>query len=87
MCHTLLDTPLCQVTCDRTESAMARPIEPTPTLEGAAAERLLSDLETVCTPAEAKSRVEWARRERAAMMGQTIVPDTSAAPSGSGTRR
>jgi hypothetical protein len=54
---------------------MARPIEPTPTLEGAAAEKLLSDLAAVCTPSEARARVEWARRQRAAMLnGEWTLP-------------
>lgn len=47
---------------------MARPIEPTPTLEGPDAERLLKDLANVCTPAEARQRIEAARRERDEMM-------------------
>jgi hypothetical protein len=40
---------------------MARPIEPTPVLEGEDAERLLRDLENTCTPEEAKRRVQKAR--------------------------
>ena len=47
---------------------MARPIDPTPTLDGTAAERLLKDLENVCSPAEARTRIDWAKRERAQMM-------------------
>jgi hypothetical protein len=35
---------------------MARPIEPTPILEGEDAERLLRDLENVCSPEEARRR-------------------------------
>lgn len=54
---------------------MARPIEPTPTLEGKAAEKLLSDLAEVCTPSEARARVDWAREQRAAMMnGEWTLP-------------
>ena len=54
---------------------MARPIEPTPTLEGAAAEKLLSDLATVCSPLEARARIDWARQQRAAMMnGEWTLP-------------
>lgn len=59
---------------------MARPIEPTPELEGAAAERLLRDLESVCTPKEAKRRVDWARRERAAMMKAPTLAVEKAEP-------
>ena len=40
---------------------MARPIEPTPVLEGEDGERLLRDLARTCTPEEAKRRVEKAR--------------------------
>jgi hypothetical protein len=47
---------------------MARPIEPTPMLQGEDAERLLSDLAKVCSPQEAQRRIELARRERAEMM-------------------
>lgn len=47
---------------------MARPIEPTPVLEGAAAERLLTQLERICTPTEAQKRMDWAREARAEMM-------------------
>lgn len=43
------------------EIVMARPIEPTPVLEGEDAERLLRDLERTCTPEEAKRRVQKAR--------------------------
>ena len=54
---------------------MARPIEPTPTLEGAAADKLLSDLAEVCTPSEAQARVNWARQQRAAMLnGEWTLP-------------
>ncbi len=42
---------------------MAKPIQPTPPLEGEDAERLLRDLENVCTTEEAARRVEWARRQ------------------------
>jgi hypothetical protein len=47
---------------------MARPIEPTPVLEGPDAEKLLRDLANVCTPSEAQRRIESARREREKMM-------------------
>lgn len=41
---------------------MARPIEPTPTLVGADAERLLDELERVAPPDEIARRREAARR-------------------------
>jgi hypothetical protein len=47
---------------------MARPIEPTPSLTGSDAMRLLQDLAQVCQPSEAERRIESARRERAEMM-------------------
>ena len=47
---------------------MARPIESTPVLEGEDAERLLRDLENVCSPEEAKRRMEWAQVQLADMM-------------------
>jgi len=47
---------------------MARPIEPTPTLEGAAAEKLLSELANVCPPDEVRRRIDEARSARAEMM-------------------
>jgi hypothetical protein len=50
---------------------MARPIEPTPTLHGEDAERLLAELEQVCSPKEAEDRIAWAKRERAKMMRRT----------------
>jgi len=53
---------------------MARPIEPTPTLEGAAAEKLLTSLVNVCTPSEARARVDWARDQRTAMMNGESLP-------------
>jgi len=54
---------------------MARRIEPTPTLKGAAAEKLLNDLAAVCTSSEARARVDWARQQRAAMMnGEWPLP-------------
>jgi hypothetical protein len=56
---------------------MARPIEPTPALEGQAAERLMVELEQVCSPREAQSRVDWARRERAAMLAESPKVVTS----------
>lgn len=47
---------------------MARPIEPTPVLEGEDAERLLRDLEDTCTPEEVKRRVDEARKLLAKVM-------------------
>lgn len=47
---------------------MARPIQPTPVLEGTDAKRLLEDLGAVCTPSEAKARIDAARRELSEMM-------------------
>ena len=41
---------------------MARPIEPTPVLEGDDAERLLDQLENVCSPDEAERRIAVARK-------------------------
>ena len=49
---------------------MARPIEPTPSLDGEEAERLLEELENVCSPEEVKRRTEWARK----LLSQVIVP-------------
>ena len=46
---------------DEIERLMARPIEPTPTLEGEAAQRLLRDLDKGCSPPEAKRRIDSAR--------------------------
>jgi hypothetical protein len=40
---------------------MARPIEPTPTLKGKDAKRLLRDLADVCSPEEARRRQDTAR--------------------------
>jgi hypothetical protein len=40
---------------------MALPIEPTPVLEGEAAEELLAELEAVCSQEEAKRRIAAAR--------------------------
>jgi hypothetical protein len=40
---------------------MAHPIEPTPVLEGEAAEELLAQLEAVCSQEEAKRRIAVAR--------------------------
>lgn len=40
---------------------MARPIEPTPTLQGEDADRLRRDLANVCSPQEAERRIEQAR--------------------------
>lgn len=56
---------------------MARPIEPTPVLEGEDAERLLRDLESTCTPEEAKLRVQKARALLAKVMDPN--PDDRAA--------
>jgi hypothetical protein len=56
---------------------MAKPIEPTPVLEGEDAERLLRELEVVCSPDEAKRRTEWARRELAELMRPKSVPRDS----------
>ncbi len=39
---------------------MAKPIEPTPVLQGEDAERLLRDLEKVCSPEEAERRIDKA---------------------------
>jgi hypothetical protein len=50
------------------DALMARPIEPTPTLEGAAAEKLLAELAHVCPPEEARRRIDEARNARAEMM-------------------
>jgi len=41
---------------------MARPIEPTPVVEGEHAERLLEQLEDVCSPEEAARRIAAARK-------------------------
>ncbi len=54
----LSDEPTCK-TCQ----AVA-----TRTQKAAAASELAKAMERVCTPTEAKARVDWARRERAAMM-------------------
>ena len=37
--------------------SVAKPIEPTPVLKGEDAERLLRDLEKVCSPEEAERRI------------------------------
>ena len=48
---------------------MAQPIQPTPTLSGIDAERLVEDLySVVVTPEERTRRTEAARRRRAEMM-------------------
>jgi hypothetical protein len=52
---------------------MAKPIQPTPTLRGKDAERLLRDLANVCTPAEAKRRIARARKVRAEMMRPKVA--------------
>ena len=51
---------------------MARPIEPTPVLEGEDAERLLDQIEIVCTPEETERRVAAARK----LLAQVLVPGT-----------
>lgn len=43
-------------------------IKATPTLEGEDADKLLKDLEDVCSPEEAKSRIEYAKKEIKEMM-------------------
>lgn len=53
------------------EPVMARPIEPTPVLEGEDAERLLRDLENTCTPEEARRRVAKARE----LLAKVMVPN------------
>ena len=50
---------------------MARPIEPTPVLEGEDAERLLRDLENTCSPEEARRRVQKARE----LLAKVMVPN------------
>ena len=60
------------------EVVMARPIEPTPVLEGEDAERLLRELEHTCTPEEAKRRVQKARDLLAKVM-MPAADDTVAA--------
>lgn len=50
---------------------MARPIEPTPVLEGEDAERLLEELEHVCAPEEAERRVAAARK----LLAKVVLPD------------
>ena len=49
---------------------MARPIQPTPVLEGEDAERLLEELERVCSPEEAECRVAAARK----LLAKVVVP-------------
>jgi hypothetical protein len=39
--------------------------EATPVLEGAAAQRLFTQLENVCSPAVAQARIDWAKQELA----------------------
>jgi hypothetical protein len=56
---------------------MARPIEPTPTLRGADAKRLMDELRDVCTPSEAQRRIEYARAARAEMMRPATEPRTA----------
>jgi hypothetical protein len=50
---------------------MARPIEPTPVLEGEDADRLLEELEHVCTPEEAERRVAAARK----LLAKVVMPN------------
>jgi hypothetical protein len=52
---------------------MASPIEATPTLYGRDAERLLADLENVCSPEEAARRIKYAREQVAEMMRPKIA--------------
>lgn len=52
---------------------MARPIEATPTLYDQDAERLLADLEDVCTPEEAMRRIQQAKKQRAEMMRPKVT--------------
>lgn len=47
---------------------MARPIEATPVLYGDDARRLLDDLQRVCSPEEARRRIESGKRTRAELM-------------------
>jgi len=54
---------------------MARPIEPTPTLEGEDALRLLRDLQRGCSPDEAKRRIDLAKVELAALKRPKGSPD------------
>ena len=54
---------------------MAKPIEPTPPLDAEDSERLLRDLEQVCSPEEARRREEWAARMVAEMMRTKGRPD------------
>ena len=62
---------------------MARPIEPTPVLEGEDAERLLKELEQVCAPDEAERRVAAARR----LLARVVVTDARARTAGEPRRR
>ena len=55
---------------------MAKPIEPTPPLEGADAKRLLEDLEKGCTAEEWSRRVRSAKADIADVLaGKPIVID------------
>ena len=58
---------------------MARPIEPTPTLSGDDADRLLADMEKRCSVDEARRRVAAAKIALAEMMRPKVF-------SGNGTR-
>lgn len=59
---------------------MARPIEPTPSLSGADADRLIRDLADVCPPEEARARMAQARTARAAMMESAEPEPLNPAP-------
>lgn len=56
---------------------MTQPIAPTPVLEGEDAERLLEELENVCSPEEAQRRVAAARKLLAKVL--TDVDERAAA--------
>ncbi len=57
---------------------MARPIQPTPTLRGSDAKRLVRELENVCSPNEAKRRIEYARGQLSEMIAPKIVRPSNA---------
>jgi hypothetical protein len=59
---------------------MARPIEPTPTLTGDDAERLLNELERIASPEEIARREEAAHRFLAQASSPTGVPLPSSSP-------
>ena len=56
---------------------MALPIEPTPVLEGEAAEELLAELEAVCSPQEAARRIAAARAllQDVGLTGNMKIPE------------